>query len=139
MSSVLSDTGHVGADAGTGASLHLWLKAAGPDRPASLSVTGHRPLIVAETAEFVFFSISVIGLIELDWVPAETLLSVAYLYDPLTVVSKGITLLALSAANQPPDQTQSYHFRPPLWLDERPKWIWSLPWLGSPVLPTLPA
>ncbi len=107
-----------------GSVLHLWLKAlSGTEATLAVSTNGTAIAHPAtgRTGEFEFAAVPVTtgGATLLSYDPTTTALSVAYAFQPETVMEKGITLLHHEDRNAPPVVPDSYHFRPPFgWMND---------------------
>lgn len=113
------------ADLPVNATFHIWLKAAKPDVPGSLSFSnvrgkfGEVSVTNAEEYEFRIFHIFGGGSVELDYDTDQTSVSVAYWFALADVLETGITVLHTNPGNAPPNIPDSYHFRPPFgWMND---------------------
>lgn len=122
--SVASAFQTITADLPAGTVLHLWLKALGAGA-AKLSVRVGQDDIAdpatTRTGEFEFFAVPLGagGHTVLAYDATTTALSVAYAFQPETVMEQGIRVLHRDTATAPPDVPGSYHFRPPFgWMND---------------------
>jgi Beta-fructosidases (levanase/invertase) len=105
--------------------LHIWLKAVGPDRPGSVSfvsINGKFGEVLAhnvEEYEFRIYHVFGGGHFELQYDTAVTAVSVIYWFTPVDVLETGITVLHTNRSNAPPVLSDGYHFRPPFgWMND---------------------
>ena len=113
------------ADLPAGTVLHFWLKARSAASAAGLSIAVEGSDVgeaaTRRTEEFEFLSATLArgGRVALTYDPATTQLSIAYAFQPQTVLEEGIRVLhhdARAAASETPD---GYHFRPPFgWMND---------------------
>jgi beta-fructofuranosidase len=111
-------------DLPAGSVLHLWLKAlTGVEGQLHVCVDD---VVIADPAthrsgefEFVAVPLATGGATALSYDPETTALSVAYAFQPETVMEKGITVLHHEQRNAAPAVPHSYHFRPPFgWMND---------------------
>lgn len=107
------------------ATLHIWLKAARPDVPGSISFSsvrgkfGEVSVTNADEYEFRIFHVFGGGSIEFSYDIESTAVSVVYWFTPVDVLETGITVLHTNPGNAPPTIPDSYHFRPPFgWMND---------------------
>jgi beta-fructofuranosidase len=105
--------------------LHVWLKATGAARPAHLLLktdSGTRTLATTETtADFAFHDVALLcsGPAELAWNGNDTLVSCAYVFDPVTVAADGIRPIYIAEPARQPARPDSYHFTSPFgWMND---------------------
>lgn len=113
------------ADLPAGTVLHFWLKARSAASAAGLSIAVDGSDLAEpatrRTEEFEFLSatLSTGGRVVLSYDPATTLLSVAYAFQPQTVMEEGIRVLHTDARTAAPAVPAGYHFRPPFgWMND---------------------
>lgn len=107
------------------ARLHVWLKATGADRPARLLLktdSDTRTLATTEaTADFAFHDVALLcsGSAELAWNGNDTLVSCAYVFDPVTVDTDGIRAIYIAEPARQPVRPDNYHFTSPFgWIND---------------------
>ncbi|HEV7249265.1 MAG TPA: glycoside hydrolase family 32 protein [Shinella sp.] len=113
------------ADLPAGTVLHLWLKARTSGEEARLFVTVDRSDVAdpstRRSEEFAFFAVTLAagGRTVLAYDAATTALSIAYAFQPETVLGEGIHVLHHGARTAPPQTPAGYHFRPPFgWMND---------------------
>jgi beta-fructofuranosidase len=113
------------AEVPVSATLHVWLKAKGPDVPGTMAFVCRGEKIgevsVENSEEYVFRPFVVVsgGALECRYDTATTAVSVAYFFNAAEVVEKGITVMHTSVANAPAPVKDGYHFRPPFgWMND---------------------
>jgi len=113
------------ADLPAGTVLHLWLKARMAGRAAKLLLTVGGSDVAepstSRTEEFEFLAVRLAagGHTLLAYDASTTALSVAYAFQPRTVLEDGIRMLHHDARTAPPAGAAGYHFRPPFgWMND---------------------
>jgi len=113
------------ADLPVNSTLHIWLKARGPEQPGAISLVSARGQFGevmarnSEEYEFRIYHVFGGGHIELKYDTTTTAVSVAYWFTPADVLETGITVLHTNPGNAAPDLPGGYHFRPPFgWMND---------------------
>ncbi|MDQ0320098.1 beta-fructofuranosidase [Pararhizobium capsulatum DSM 1112] len=113
------------ADVPVSATLHVWLKAKGPNAPGTMAFVCRGEKIgevsVENSEEYVFRPFVVVsgGALDCLYDTTTTAVSVAYFFNAAEVVENGITVLHTSVANAPAPVRDGYHFRPPFgWMND---------------------
>ncbi|MCF3641982.1 glycoside hydrolase family 32 protein, partial [Rhizobium sp. TRM95111] len=105
--------------------LHIWLKAVVPGELGMLSLAnanGKFADVTAANAEEYSFRIYHVfggGLVDFEYDPETTAVSVLYWFAADDVLEKGIHVVHTNPSNAPPVLPDSYHFRPPFgWMND---------------------
>lgn len=107
---------------GDGGTLQLWLMPAA-DGLAAVRITGVAiaTLTSADTGEYRMREVvcAHAGAVRLAWDEADTALSLAYAFEPATVLAQGVRVLWTTPRNAPPATPAQVHFEPPWgWMND---------------------
>ncbi|KAL3104551.1 hypothetical protein niasHT_022106 [Heterodera trifolii] len=108
--------------------LHIWLKtrSAAQEMPARIRLRhpAMDNITLAKTDQFIEYEFHELALLlegpaNLEWAKEDTRVSYIYVFEPDTVLERGIRPAFIANAARFPDVREGYHFRPPLgWMND---------------------
>lgn len=103
--------------------VHIWVRATAGATGIGVDLDGRTPttLPVPATRDHVMRVIDGGdgGALEITWNEEAVSVSLAYVFNPATVLERGVTTLHLTERNRPPETLPGFHFAPPWgWMND---------------------